>query len=232
MYWQLIREPADPADALPAAWDGRFVLHRHTDDGGPHLDLRIEHGGVLLGWRIDGTSLDGAPWAIEKGPHPVHWLDQDGDAVREAAGQYAWLERDADGGLLLCAGPGGAFRIRVTRVEAPRPAEVRALAEALAEHGVAAADAPRLLADGLTARRRAVARLCGLGRELDGSAFDEAVWRRMLEGLPLDEIHGQLRAFEVRFDQAHPPRPVSRPEPLSGGDDPPRAESAWAILRG
>jgi hypothetical protein len=75
-----------------------------------------------------------------------------------------------------------------------------------------------------------------LGRELDGSAFDDSVWRRVLAGLSLDEIHSQLRAFEVRFDQKYPPSPVSRPEKLRDADaedsaGTTRAEGAMAIAR-
>src|SRR5690606_22504207 len=94
--WALLEE--ERAGVLPAA--GRFVLHRHADAQGPHLDLRLEAGACLLGWRIDGTELAGEGYATAKAPHPLYWLERDGDAVREDAGTYAWIDQRHAGGLL------------------------------------------------------------------------------------------------------------------------------------
>jgi hypothetical protein len=113
---------------------------------------------------------------------------------------------------------------------------IRSVSEAIGDCGVDVQQAGRLVSDGMTARRRSIERLCGLGRELDGTAFDDGVWRRILAGLSLEEIHAQLRAYEVRFDQKYPPDPVSRPEslPEMESDDPAgmdRAGVAMAIVR-
>jgi len=234
MFWKVtLEEDGAARDAAPAAWDGRFVLHRHCDGEGPHLDLRLEQEGYLVGWRVDGAALEGASWAVEKAPHPVAWLDRDGDAVRADAGMYAWEARSADGGVLVLDGEqGGVRRLRVTREAGLPIAAVRAVCEALAASGADPADAAGLIADGVTARRRAVARLCGLGRELDGDAFDEGVWRKALRLLPVEEIHAQLRAYEVRFDQKYPPQPVSRPERLPGEEPEGRGGAAMEIVRG
>lgn len=220
MFWKLDCEQAAPARETDAErFAGRFVLHRHHDAEGPHLDLRLEQDGYLVGWRIESTKLEGGLWAREKGPHPVAWLEQNGDAMREDAGLYAWLERDAAGGTLILRGAQGDRVLRVRRVSGLPTAAMRDVCEALRECAAPADHAGRLVRDGVAARRRAIARLCGLGRELDGSAFDETVWRRTLESCSLDEIHAHLRAFEVRFDTKYPPQPVSRPVPLA--DAPP-----------
>ena len=117
------------------------------------------------------------------------------------------------------------------KAPARSPPEAAVVREALAEIKMSGDYAGQLIRDGATARRLAVERLCGLGRELDGTAFDEPIWRKTLGGLTLREIHGQLRAFEVRFDRKYPPGPTSRPETLSddGGDG--RQEAALAILK-
>ena len=219
-----------------AGFDGRFVLHRHCDAQGPHLDLRLEQDGHLVGWRIDAAALSGEAWATEKPPHPLRWLDQDGDAVRGDAGVYQWLERSAGGGVLLLAGNAGTKRLRVSREEGLPARYVRSVCEALTACGAGGEEAGRLIVDGMAARRRATARLCGLGRELDGGAFDEAVCRKALSGLSLDEIHGQLRAYEVRFDQKYPPRAVSCAERLPEEDrgeasTKVRAAEAFSIVR-
>ena len=73
MYWKVTCEEADDTAIGPAEPDGRFVLHRHCDADGPHLDLRLEQDDYLLGWRIDGVDLAAAPWAVEKAPHPLAW---------------------------------------------------------------------------------------------------------------------------------------------------------------
>jgi len=238
MFWRISIEerPADEGrvsvqgDPHP---DGRFVLHRHVDGYGEHLDLRLECGEHLLGWRIDGVTLEDAPWATEKAPHPVRWLEVDGGGVGcEDRGLYRWLERGAEEWRLLLDGKAGRRVVRVAREKGIRPGVVRAIADALNEAGVCLDWADRLIRDGLTARRRAVERFCGLGRELDGSSFEEDVWRKALTGLTLDEIHGQLRAYEVRFDNAYPPAPISRPEELPEDDGDSRAAAAMEILRG
>ena len=233
MFWKIrLEKDADGTEEAPVTWDGRFVLHRHYDSEGPHLDLRLEQEGYLVGWRVDGVTLDGDRWATEKGPHPVQWLEQDGDAVREDAGAYAWLERGPEGGVLVLQGQGGAVRRLEVRRESGLPgAVVGAIREVLEAHRVEPQEAAELIADGVAARQRAIGRFCGLGRELDGSAFDEPVWRKTLAGLTLDEIHTQLRAYEVRFDRKYPPQRVSRPERLPSAADEERTGAARAIVR-
>lgn len=231
MYWRLSAVTTG-GEELPSHVDGRFVLHRHCDAEGAHLDLRLEAGDCCVGWRVEDTALGGAAWAREKAPHPLHWLEQDGDAVREDAGTYAWLERDAEGGRLVLRGRGGERVLRVTRGPALPAAAVHAVLEAVRDAKAAPEAVAGLLRDGVTARRRAVARFCGLGRELDGDAFDEGVWRTTLEGLSLEEVHRHLSAYELRFDRKYPPAPVSRPERLDGADGDGGHTRAMAILAG
>lgn len=229
MFWKLAIESPTAEALAEARQDGRFVLHRHHDQAGPHLDLRIEAGDCCLGWRIEGTTLEKAVWAAEKAPHPLHWLEADGDAVREDAGVYAWLERAQDHGRLLLR---GGQRARVVRLErGPRlsAAAIHAVLDVVRAAEIRPEAVAQTLRDGLTARRRAVARFCGLGRELEGEDFDEAMWRKTLAPLSLDEIHRHLHAFEQRFDRKYPPLPVSRPERLEAAAD---ATKALQILRG
>ncbi len=229
MYWKLTCDPSTILnDHRP---DGRFVLHRHRDASGIHLDLRLEHGDALMGWRIDGTSLETGAWATFKAPHPTAWLAQDGDAVRDDEGVYQWLERSSERRVLVLRGRHGDRLLRLDHVVGLPPACVRDVSEVLERHGLEPRDAGRIVADGLTARQRAIARLCGLGRDLDGDAFDEVLWRRTLENLALDEIHAQLRTFELRFDAKYPPEPVSQPDPLPEDTHPERTESVLSILR-
>lgn len=231
MLWTLRFEPA--TDAVPQRpAEGRYVIQRHHDAAGPHLDLRLEQpGGFLLGWRIDADALDGETPATEKSPHPLAWLDQDGDTVREDAGNYRWLERDDTGGRILLEGTRGRRVVHVSRGEVVSAAAVRAVQDAASRLNIALADAPRLMEDGATARNRAIERFCGLGRELDGNGFDEALWRKTLRALPLSELQAHLRGHEIRFDAKYPPQPVSRPADLD--EDTPRSNSerVLALLR-
>ena len=231
MFWKIECEPAPGETADLEDAGGRFVLHRHRDAGGPHLDLRLECGDCLMGWRIDADSLEGAPWATEKAPHDRRWLEQSGDAVRVDAGVYRWLEPGGDERVLLLHGQLGVRLVRARRVDGLPPTAVRAVCEALREGTADAHEAGRLIIDGVTARRRAVERFCGLGRELDGAAFDGALWRKTLANLTLDEIQVYLHAYEVRFDAKYPPSPVSRPEPLPERDHSHHKDRVMAILR-
>ncbi len=217
MFWRITCEQADET-APEGAVDGRFVLHRHRDEWGAHLDLRLEQDGYLLGWRIDGMDLKAEPWATEKTPHSVRWLDQDGDAVREDAGVFVWLDRGPGRRRVLLRGREGSRVVEVHHEEGLSPSAVCAVRAALTECGADASEVGQLIEDGARARQRAMERFCGLGRELDREAFDETVWRKALSGLSLDEIHGHLRAYEVRFDRKHPPQPVSQPERLEPGE--------------
>jgi len=229
MYWRMTLEENPGVDALEHV-DGRFVLHKHRDDDGPHLDLRLEMNGYLMGWRIDSLSLETRPWATEKAPHALRWLDADADAECLDAGLYTMQHQPGRNTReLLLKGIGGIRRLTVERAEGLPARVARDVALTLRDQEAQPGDAPRLIRDGLLARRRAVERLCGLGRELDGSAFDGESWRKQLAGLSLEEIQSQLRAYEIRFDQKYPPSPVSRPERLQ--EEPSHAGAALSIAR-
>lgn len=232
MYWHLTPIAApEGASASPVPDARRFILHRHHDQHGPHLDLRLEQEGYLLGWRISATTLDGAASASEKAPHPPHWLDTPGEAVREDSGVYAWHSRDAAGGIVLLWGSSGLRALEAKRMAGLDAQVVEQLFATLSERQLAPEQACALVEDGLVSRQRAVQRFCGLGRELDGPAFDEAMWKKTLALLSLAEIHQHLRAYELRFDQKYPPLPVSQPEPLEANHSLDRENAALSILQ-
>jgi hypothetical protein len=197
---------------------GRFVLHRHCDAEGAHLDLRLEAEGYAVGYRVGGDVLEGA-WATEKMPHPVAWLEQDGDAVRADSGVYAVISASPERREIALHGESGVRVVRFEREAGLDASSARAVAAALREVRALPGQAAQLLRDGVEARSRAVERLCGLGRELDGAAFDERCWRTLLEGASLGDVQAHLRGYEARFDARYPPQPVSAPEALEGGDD-------------
>jgi len=127
-------------------------------------------------------------------------------------------------------GANGDVRVEVARAHELPATDARSIADTLWVNAIAPAEASRLIVDGINARRRATERLCALGRELDGDAFDESVWRDSLDGLTLDAVHAQLRAFEVRFDAKYPPQPVSQPAAEDSANES-RAEKALEIVR-
>ena len=227
MFW-IVRSESGPKKLQRR--DGRYVIHRHHDAEGDHLDLRLECDGFLMGWRIDGADLDDSPWATQKPPHSTRWLEAGEGVIVESQGDYAWERRSESENVILLEDESGCRRIRFECVRPLNSLAARGLWQAAASAGLGLDDAAALLADGAAARARAIERLCGLGRELDGHAFEAQLWRKSLGGLSLDEIHSQLRAFEVRFDTKYPPRPVSRPESLDEESEN-RSESALAIVR-
>ena len=229
MYWNVRTSGQDVVENFES--QGRFVVHRHCGAGGEHVDLRLECEGHLEGWRVDATSLEGECWATAKAPHPKRWLDTDGDAQRLDAGEYAWEHSTRDGGVLVLNGEQGWSRVEVSREIGIDVSVARDIRETLHRHGVDALCAPGLLEDGVMARRNAVERLCGLGSMLDGESFDDDLWRKTLRGLSLQELHQQLRGFELRFDRMHPPQPVSRPEALSDGTMELRSTQAMEIIQ-
>lgn len=200
----------------------RFVLHRHSDREGEHLDLRLEDGDVLFGWRLPRDAperlAEGDEVVCElKRMHPRKWLDvnEDGCFV-EDAGTYRWLERGSDRGVGVFWGKRFGGRYSFTR-RSVSEGPVSLIGKELGLDLARAEDAAQLLArarDGETSRNRAVERLCALGRELDGDFFDEKMWRSTLGHLSLREIQGHLRSFERRFDEKHPPVPVTKQERL------------------
>lgn len=232
MLWKLCWHDAEADAPLGDPENGRrYVLHRHRDGRGAHWDLRLEQDGYLMGWRIEAEGLGGECLASEKGPHSMSWLEQDGDAVREDEGRYVWLHRDERGGELALQGRLGARRLRVSSFPGLGARSIEALCGCLKRHGVDEASAAGLIEDGIRARHRAMARLCGLGRELDGRGFDEGLWKKSLPGLSLREIERHLEPFEARFDAKYPPQPVSRPETLPEGKTG-HGERVLELLRG
>jgi hypothetical protein len=218
MFWRIEKLDEACARREDGSHDGRFVLHRHHDAEGPHLDLRLEADGHLAGYRIGADALEDGAWATEKMPHPVSWLERDGDAVREDAGVYAWRHRGADRRELELRGAAGVTVLRFTPERGVDARAARGIAEALRSERADAGSAPGLIRDGALARRRAIERFCALGRELDGRAFDDAAWRRTLAGHSLADLQPHLHALETRFDAKYPPVPTSRPEPLPEDD--------------
>ena len=208
-----------------ASGDLRFVVHRHTDDAGPHVDLRIERPDRLLaGWRLPADAIDRLSSGDEvvcvlKPQHSADWLDHDSaECTAVDSGTYSETAMAADGSRRV------VFRGRLLDGEFEfRPERDEVLVAVLAETIRETTDGPvgrdtadevvAAVRDGRAARARAIERLCGLGRELDGDAFDQQLWRRMLAGLSLAEIHRQMARFERRFDEKYPPRPVTRSVP-------------------
>jgi len=215
MYWKLSTQESGKApEGAQEHGAGRFVLHRHTDERGPHLDLRLEQEGYLTGFRVDALALDGETWAEDKLPHSIDWLERDGEAIRADSGTYS-IERSSQDQLTLhLVGEHNLRTVHAVRNPGLGANATREVCAVLREYNVPIELAARCIADGITARRRAIERLCGLARELDAAAFDEAICRRSLVPLSLEEIHVQLRAYEARFDAKYPPLPVSRPEVL------------------
>jgi len=211
MYWQITRitrqEPESPAADAP-----RFVLHRHRDASGVHHDLRLEDGHYLLGFRIAGETLETGCWATAKMPHPKTWLEEDRDAQRLLAGTYAWRHPETDYKELVLYADEGTVAMRLEPCNTLDVDAVRALTALAQEQGLDTNTLASLVEDGLTARRNAVGRFCGLSRELDGAGFDEPHWRNLFGHLTLRQINEHLTAVEKRFDRTHPPQPVSRPE--------------------
>lgn len=231
MYWNLTQSHETITPNANAVSNGRFVLHRHHDAEGPHLDLRFEQDGYLSGFRIDGLSLEGEVCATEKSAHPIEWLDHDGDAVREDSGTYRRHAINDNEMYIELHGALGTRSLRATREAGLAPSTIRDVCATLRAHAATTNDAAKLIADGIAARRRATERLCGLARELDGAAFDEAICKRSHATLTLKDIHAQLRSYESRFDAKYPPAPVSQPSPLGDQANPQRSGKAYAILR-
>lgn len=235
--WQIERT-SDEREARravqEASEEGRFVLHRHRDDGGEHLDLRLEEGEVLVGWRLPRDAVEqmarGERVVCELKPiHPRRWLDVNDEACAvEDSGTYRWLVRDGSRGAAVFDGKRldgqYSFVRHKERLEPVLESYRNSRSLIKEELGLDLAreeDAAQLLArarDGETARKRAIERLCGLGRELDGESFDEKMWRKTLRHLTLAEIHGHLRSCEKRFDEKYPPLPVTKREKLEEGN--------------
>ncbi len=232
MFWEVTeikRMEAQGGEADAPEPVGRFVLHRHTDAGGEHFDLRLENGDCLVGFRIAGAALEAGCWATEKLPHPVSWLEQDRDAHRERSGVYGWLSREEGRCSMLLRSEDETVALTLERCPAPQVDAMRALADVARAHRVSLAALPGLAEDGWTARTRAVERFCGLSRALDGDGFDETGWRRLLAEMTLTEIGERLAKVETRHDRAHPPSPMSRPEKLPEDETTARARTQQAF---
>lgn len=231
MYWEITRVWQEEEQAAgEAEHAGRFVMHRHVDKEGPHLDLRLEHGDSLLGWRIAGESLEEGQWATEKMPHPVEWLSRNHGLERRLEGQWRWVERDEtrctvalwDGESTLC--------ILLEACKDIQAEEVRTLAQLAQKEKIAFSALASLVEDGIQARMRAVARFCALSRTLDGEGFDEAGWRQLFTSMSFNEIGERLAKVEIRHDRSYPPQPVSEPELLEEEEQNERTRHAYHII--
>ena len=101
----------------------RFVLHGHRDDAGDHLDLRLEEGDVLVGWRLPPDVVEQLALGTQvpcelKRIHPKRWLDVDeeGCAV-EDSGTYTWVTKSGTQALIAFRGEQFAGVYSVARQE-------------------------------------------------------------------------------------------------------------------
>lgn len=76
------------------AWQGRWVLLRHTDSNSPHCDLMLERGGALLTWRCDSDLNEGVAkfHATRSFDHPLKFLSYEG-LLSEGKGSCARLRQ-------------------------------------------------------------------------------------------------------------------------------------------
>ncbi len=160
MYWNITQTIENIDANAHAISNGRFVLHRHHDAEGPHLDLRFEQDGYLAGFRIDGLTLEGEVCATEKSAHPIAWLEQDGEAVREDSGTYRRHAINDNEMHIELHGALGVRTLHATRQSGLPPSTIREVCATLRAHAASTRDAARLIADGIAARRRAIERLC------------------------------------------------------------------------
>jgi len=242
LMWTIRRrdgEPAAAADQSCGEWL-RFVVHRHVDRGGAHIDLRIERpGGVLAGWRLpvdvfDRLAADETVVCTLKPEHPIRWLDHDSaEYTLVDTGVYRETRLDDENVRLTFRGRvlEGDLEFRREHSENLLAGIVETMRETAdgplnMETVLDIVDAAR---DGRVARARAVERVCGLGRELDGDAFDEPLFRRMLDPLSLADIYRHMAKLERRFDQKYPPQPVTR-RTSESEEDASRRQTVRSIL--
>lgn len=230
MYWEITRMWSKEEEHEGEDYAGAFVLHRHHDEEGVHLDLRLEHGESLLGWRIGGEELQEGLWATEKMPHPVEWLRSDCGLQRCMEGQWRWEEREEGGCTVALRHGRQSLCLQLERRVEIGTEAVRALAGMAKEKGISFSALAGLAEDGLEARSREVARFCALSRTLDGEGFDEEGWRGLFSGMSLRDISDRLARVEIRYDKLNPPQPVSQPEELIEKEQSVRAREAYKII--
>lgn len=210
MFWMLDSIETINTDPLDG-WAGQWILHRHRDHYGPHLDLRLEFRGILGGLRVDADALIPGVPATEKGPHPNAWLTAEGPAQEVGRGRWAWEKYTPDHRVLLL--DNGTDRLRLGWKRAPAlPTSVIVQLAAWAQQNHLTPDQlSALCADGLRARQAARARCRGLAALIEAEHFDPDAWNDLLEPLNLDALNQKLDALEARLDQLHPPAPWTHP---------------------
>ncbi|MFC1735120.1 hypothetical protein ACFL1X_03320 [Candidatus Hydrogenedentota bacterium] len=238
MSW-MFRRLGDSGDGSEG-YDGRFVVHEHVDVHGEHVDIRLEAGSCLIGWRMRSLSeLKGRLKAL----HPLRWLDVDVDNCKRVdGGEYRIVSRQVGGIEIEFAGDRLSGHFEAKEVISGGDGLVEGLVEELrAELEVRGPDVVLpgsdadfvmvLMRDGLNARRDALERMCSLGRDLDGDAFPESFWRERQSSLSVSDMKDNLALLERRFNEKYPPRPLSvREDPGVDAEADERIEKVKAIL--
>ncbi|HOK09982.1 MAG TPA: hypothetical protein PLT82_11210 [Candidatus Hydrogenedens sp.] len=195
--------------------EGRFVVQRHKDKQGHHLDVRLEQDHYLLGWRIEAHELLPKLWGQEKLPHDPIWLETDKETECLLAGRYRWFKQSDTCGYLELTSETGQQMVYQVERWAGFPARFQqALWQRMQTWQIAPADVPSLIEDGIHARKYAIRKLCGLGQFLDGDAFCSEHWEKALARCSLEEIYSYLQKWEARFSRYAPSERISRPEKI------------------
>ncbi|HOQ90371.1 MAG TPA: hypothetical protein PLX03_09560 [Candidatus Hydrogenedentes bacterium] len=228
MLWTL--ESAEPVQEPPAeGWAGRWALHRHRDELGEHLDLRLEQDGVLGGLRVEGSELAPGVCAVEKGPHPLKWLAASASVEKLGAGRWGWLWREPALREIVLEERKALTRLAWRRAETiPLRAAAR-LGAWCREHQVDPDQLEALCADGWLARQAARERCRGLAALLEGEVQDPAAWQKQFGTLSLAELNARLELLEARLDRKHFPPALAAPP--DGASLPPEADAARALSR-
>lgn len=191
---------------------GRFIVQRHQDNLGVHIDIRLEHEGYLTGWRIDGVSeLADEMWGEAKLPHNPNLL-YDANLPEIERGIYQWYLEDGEIGILELVSTSEDCKVfRVEKCCGVPLSVQRKLIEICSGYGLKWDEVSSLIGDGLKAREWMITKICGMAQYLDDQAFVQDDYVEYLKNRSFEELKESLIIWEKRLSLKKPVERVTKP---------------------
>ncbi|MCX8065998.1 MAG: hypothetical protein N3G21_12650 [Candidatus Hydrogenedentes bacterium] len=191
---------------------GRFIIHRHSDIAGEHIDIRLEEDFSLVGWRVDGTSeLGDEMWGVAKLPHHPGLLD-DGTIPVVAKGKFRWLLDNKDDTFLELEFDDGEIRVYKVEKHGGLPASIQnRLNKIISDNGLSWDEALSLIGDGIKAREWLITKICGMVEYSGNYILPQAEYAEYLKGKSLDELKRNLTYWEKKVSSNQSVGRLTRP---------------------
>ena len=223
MIYKFKINPNEDLERCTIISSGQYIIHAYTKHSDKYLDLRLNCGDYLSGWRIYGYGeLACEMWGEPKLPHNPGVLE-DSNFTCIDRGIFKWYANSEKDWLLELESESGQTKVYTVERHWGLPANIQSAIITLTEEkGYSPEEVLTLLNEGLQAREWVITKICGIGKYIEGEAFCEQAWRDVLKKKPFHELRECLTSWQKRLHPDGSSIRLTKPSKLNevSGEDP------------